>query len=227
MANEPKKPETFNLAEALKEVGAATTEALPANIETAPSTPEPQGGAFLAGDGRTLYKYKIDDQTVVLPKPIDKMTEEDFYSLPISLVDSQAGRVPQNLTVKFADPQWAGHWFNRKAQDGRRVSEAKALGYLPAKREDCEWVAHSVNDEDGAIIDNDLVLMKIHKAKLFLQYKVWMDTAKKLGGNASYKQTAENAVGGQGGGKVEHYFTPQATKEFSGLGAVTHLPTVS
>jgi hypothetical protein len=218
--------ETFNLDEALKTAGVQTVDALPAK-EPTPEKPEPQGGAFLAGDGRMLYKYKLDDQTVILPKPIAQMSEEDFYALPIDLAFSQAGRLPQTLTVKFRDPQWAGHWFNRKAGEGRRVSEAKALGYVPAMRDDCEWVSHSLNDEDGAIIDNDLVLMKIHKAKLYMQYKQWMDIAKIKGGKASYKQTAEGVLGGRAGGKVDHYYTPQAEKEYSGLGPVTHLPTAN
>jgi hypothetical protein len=216
--------EEFNLDEALKSAGVTTVDAIPAKTPDAPK-PEPQGGAFLAGDGRMLYKYTIDDQTIVLPKPIDQMSEEDFYQLPINLAGAQAGRLPQTLTVKFKDPQWAGHWFNRKAGDGRRVSEARALGYVPAMKDDCEWVAHSLNDEDGAIIDNDLVLMKIHKAKLFLQYKQWQDIAKLKGGKNSYKQTAEGVVG-ETGGKVDHYFTPQA-EEYSGVGPVKHMRTAN
>ena len=212
----------FSLDAALKEAGVQTVESAP--VKEVVEKDAPEGGAFLASDGRMLYKYNIDGQKIILPKPIEKMSEEDFYQLPISISDTQAGRLPQNLTVKFRDPQWAGHWFNRKAQDGRRVSEAKALGYIPATRDDCEWVSHSLNDDDGAIIDNDLVLMKIHKAKLFLQYKQWMDTAKRLGGKDSYKQTAEGVLGGRAGGKVDHYFTPQAEKEYAGLGPVAHIP---
>jgi hypothetical protein len=214
------------IEEALKNAGVKITSAATPPGKS-PAKDEPQGGVFRSQDGRFLYKYTMEDgQTVVLPKPIAEMTEEDFYQLPISLGDPYAGRLPQTLTVKFKDPQWAGHWFNRKAGDGRRVSEAKSLGYVPAKREDCEWVAHSLNDQDGAIIDNDLVLMKIHKAKLFFQYKHWMDTARKLGGKDSYKQTAEGALG-NGAGKVDHYFTPQAEKEFAGVGPVTNIPTAN
>jgi hypothetical protein len=216
----------FNLDEALNAAGVKTVETLPAKTPDAPK-PEPQGGAYIHADGRTLYKYSLDGQTVILPKPLEQMSEEDFYQLPISLMDGQAGRLPQTLTVKFKDPQWAGHWFNRKAGDGRRVSEAKALGYVPASRDDCEWVAHSLNDEDGAIIDNDLVLMKIHKAKLYLQYKQWMDIARVKGGKASYLKTAEGALGAGGAGKVDHYFTPQAEKEYSGLGPVVQIPTAN
>jgi hypothetical protein len=218
------KSSTFNLGEVLAEAGIKTVDAIPAKPAEEPK--EAKGGAFIAGDGRMMYKYTVDDQTIITPKPLDQLSEEDFYSLPISLAGAQAGRLPQNLTVKWRDPHIAGHWFNRKAADGRRVSEAMALGYVPAKREDCEWVSSSLNDEDGAIIDNDLVLMKISKAKLFLQYKQWMDLAKIKGGKNSYKQTAEGAVGATGG-KVDHYFTPQAEKEYSGLGAVTHLPTAN
>jgi hypothetical protein len=218
MPDKPIMTRTFNLGDALKEAGVKTVDAIPAPVKEAPE--EAQGGAFLAGDGRMMYKYVSNGETIVTPKPLDQMSEEDFYALPISVTGAQAGRLPQNLTVKWRDPHIAGHWFNRKAADGRRVSEALALGYLPAKREDCEWVSSSLNDDDGAIIDNDLVLMKIRKDKLFLQYKQWMDIAKIKGGRDSYKQTAEGVVGATGG-KVDHYFTAQATKEYSGLGPVT------
>jgi hypothetical protein len=219
------KSSTFNLGEVLAEAGIKTVDALPAK-EPEAKKEEPQGGAFMAGDGRMMYKYNWNGETIVTPKPLEQMTEQDFYDLPVSLIGAEAGRLPQNLTVKWRDPHIAGHWFNRKAADGRRVSEAHALGYVPAKREDCEWVSSSLNDEDGAIIDNDLVLMKISKAKLFLQYKRWMDIAKIKGGKDSYKQTAEGVLGATGG-KVDHYFTAQATKEYSGLGQVTHIPTAN
>lgn len=224
---QPKRVEV-GIDQLLAEAGVQTVSSAPPSGPTnSPSSPTPEGGAFITGDGRMLYRYKIDGGEVVLPKPIEQMSEEDFYSMPISLTDTQAGRIPQDLTVKFVDPQWAGHWFNRKAQDGRRVSYARSRGYVPAKREDCEWVAHSLNDEDGAIIDNDLVLMKIHKAKLYLQFKENMDKAKVLGSKESYMHEAQGRIGVRGGDKVSHYLTPQAEKEFQGLGPVTHIPTVS
>jgi hypothetical protein len=152
------------------------------------------------------------------------MSEQDFYDhLPFSFGGAESQRLPQNLSVKFKDPQWAGHWFNRKANYGQRVSEAKAMGFVPAKREDCDWVAHSINDEDGAIVDNDLVLMKVHKLRLMQRVKTWMDEAVRKGGKAAYMETAQNSAGSQ---KVSHYFTPQSN-EFSGIGAVTQIPTVS
>src|ERR1700735_709400 len=132
----------------LSQVGVNTPSApLPApETPTAQESAAPDGflGSFRGGDGRWLHKYKREDGNIVIfPKLLAEMTEEDFYALPISLLDGQAGRIPQTLTVKFRDPQWAGHWFQRKTQDGRRVSEARSMGYVPAKKEDCEWVSHS------------------------------------------------------------------------------------
>lgn len=225
--SEKKTPEVVSMADIgklIEDAGVKLVDAAPAPPPE--RKPEPTGGAFLASDGRTMFKYTVGTDTIVTPKPIEQMTEEDFYSLPIALGDPLSGRLPQMLTVKFRDPQWAGHWFNRKAQDGRRVSEARALGFIPATRDDLEWVSHSLNDADGAVIDNDLVLMKIHKAQLYLKYKSWMDLAKAKGSISAYKATAENQVGNSGG-KVEHYFTAQATKEYSGLGGVVQLPTTN
>jgi hypothetical protein len=231
----PKTMTTTNIDDLLADSGVVAEPASGASIAAEATAVEakPEGtylGTFRADDGRWLHKYADSNSRsgyMILPKKVEDMSEEDFYAMPISLLDGQAGRIPQTLTVKFKDPQWAGRWFNRLAQNGRRVSEARALGYEPAHADDCEWLAHGTNDGDGAVIDNDLVLMKIHKAKLFLQYKEWMDLARVKGGQTSYKQEAENMVGGRGGDKVSHYLTPQATGEFHGLGPVQHLATVS
>ncbi len=212
------------LASAQAQTVSAAPTGMPAHA-TGPQEKQ-QGGAFMAGDGRMLYKYELDGETVILPKPIEKMTEQDFYNIPVSLADLAPGRLPQNLTVVFRDPQWAGHWFNRKARDGQRVNEARSLGFVPAQRDDCEMVSHSLNDEDGGIVDGDLVLMKIHKAKLYRKYAQWMEMAKILGGKDSYKNKAESQIGNSGDGKVGYFFTPQSN-EPSGVGPVTHIPTIS
>jgi hypothetical protein len=200
-------------------------------LATAPAKPEakPVTGMFIDQSGRKMWRYDLGGETVVLPKPIEAMTEQDFYSLPVSLYDSQPGRIPQNLTVKFKDPQWAGYWFNKKAGDGARVGVARALGYVPATKDDIEAMGAGLNDLDGSVEQHDLVLMKIHKAKLFLKYKEWIDKAKAMGGISGYKNAAINYVQ-QGGGdmtKGNYYHTPQATEEFQGVGPVVNLPTVA
>lgn len=207
------KGQQVSVDQIMAQAGIQTVTAAPPQKEK--SAP-PTDGAFLAGDGRTLYRYTLDGQTIVTPKPIEQMTEQDFYNLSITMADNGSNRIPQDLTVKFKDPQWAGHWFNRKAGDGRQISRARAQGYIPANREDCEWIAHGLNDSDGGIVDNDLVLFKIHKAKMFLQFKSWMDEAKRKGGRDHYKSEAEGMIGG-GTDKVGVYHTPHALNEFSGL----------
>lgn len=220
-------PESVNVDDLMKSAGIETTTATPAPSPKKEAAEPAKNGAFLAQDGRMLYKYSLPNgQTIITPKPLEQMGEQDYYDLPITLSDNGSNRIPQDLTVKFRDPQWAGHWFNRKAGDGRAISRARARGYVPALREDCEWIAHGLNDQDGGIVDNDLVLFKIHKALLFLQYKEWQDEARKLGGRDRYKNEAEGTVGGRSD-KVNYYHTPQATQEYTGLGPVVHLPQVS
>src|SRR5271154_4062049 len=49
--------------------------------------------AFMGQDGRTYYKYFLDGdkgEVVVTPKPLEEMTEQDFYDMPISLFDGMA-----------------------------------------------------------------------------------------------------------------------------------------
>lgn len=202
------------------------------NVVSAPPPADkakPKFGMFSGQDGRNLWRYDLNGETVVLPKPIEQMTEQDFYSLPVSLYDSMPGRVPQNLTVKFKDPQWAGYWFNKKAGSGARVSTARSLGYVPARREDIETMNAGLDDSDGAVEQHDLVLMKIHKARLYLKYKEWIDKAKVLGGIESYKNRADAFVQQAGGDldKGQYYLTPQAKQEYQGLGPVVNLPTVA
>lgn len=187
-----------------------------------------QSGAFLHkyedGSTATLFKYVIDGEVVITPKPIEQMTIEDYDRSPFSLASSSANKIPQDLTVMFKDKQWAGQWFNRSAKDGRRVQIARTLGFVPAKIEDCEWVSHSLNDADGGITDGDLVLFKIHKARLLAFSKGHMDEARRMGNKDTYLNQAAGAVPGNTAGKVSHYFTDQAKTEFAGLGPVVSNP---
>lgn len=204
------------------------TASVPIQTESAGAS-VPQGSSFKDKGGKWMYRYEISGETIILPKPIEQMSEQDFYDMPISLYENQPGRLPQNLTVKFRDPQWAGYWFNKSAKFGARVSTARALGYVPAKKEDLEWYCLELNDQDGAVEQHDLVLMKIHKAKILMQYKRWIDMAKQQGGINAYKSQAENMIR-QGGGdlqKAPYYHTPQATGEFQGVGPVTNIPIVA
>jgi len=228
------KANTVSADELIAGLAGKTVDAAPASVTAAPEgvkQPGIQGGAFLHknadGSAQTLYKYTIDGEVVVTPKPIEQMSIEDFDRSPFSLAASSANRIPQDLTVKFKDPQWAGQWFNRSAKDGRRCQIARTLGFIPAKIEDCEWVSHSANDQDGAVTDGDLVLFKIHKAKLLAFTKGNMDEARRMGNKDTYLQQAQGSVPGNNAGKVSHYFTNQATHEFSGLGPVVSNPETS
>lgn len=197
----------------------------------APQKPEQQaqGGMFLGQDGRRYYRYQLNGETVILPKPIEEMREQDYYDLPIAIADAMSGRLPQNLTVKFKDPQWAGYWFNKKAGGGARIATARSLGFIPALLDDVEAIEAGLEDGNGAVEQHDLVLMKIHKHRLFSKYKSWIDMARMKGGIDQYRNNADAYVRGQGGdmSKGSFYLTPQAKEEFQGVGPVVNLPVVA
>jgi hypothetical protein len=180
--------------------------------------------AFRSQDGRILYKYEFkatngSTETIVSQKPIEDVSVEEFCdSMPISMFQGQAGRLPQNLTVTGKDPQWAFFWFNKKARDGYRVGEARTQGWVPAKKEDLSAYFVGLNDRDGAVEQYDLVLMKIHKAKLYMMLAEWVLKAKRDGGIEGYKNTATNSVHGGKSKQVTFYHTPQALEEVQGLG---------
>jgi len=177
--------------------------------------------AFMADDGRTLYKYEFDGQVIIFPKPAEEMSQQDAFDFPLTILDSQPGRLPQNLTVVFRDPQWAGYWFNKKAGGARRIGYARSLGYVPAKIEDLESYFAGVNDQDGAVEEGggDLVLFKIHKARMFAQLAEWIQKAKRDGGIDGYKNAATNSLAGNvPPEKMRYYHTPQALNEPQGLG---------
>jgi hypothetical protein len=184
--------------------------------------PSPECKTFMGQDGRTYYKYKVDGQELVTVKPLEQMTEQDFYDLPIAAYEAQAGRIPNNLTVEFVDPQMAGYWVNCHYNNGMRVVDARTRGFVPAKREDLKFVCTGLDDTDGAVkqAGGDLILMKISKAKLFMRYKEWMDIARLRGGVDHYKSVASNAVNPK-------YFSfdiaKQAQREFQGLGPVQQM----
>jgi hypothetical protein len=211
----------------LREANVPTAPAPQVKAAPAPVTSPPKNGAaFMDQSGRMMYRYEMNGEVIILPKPVEQMKEQDFYDLPISLYDSMPGRLPQDLTVKFKDPQWAGYWFNRKARDGSRIGTAKALGFEPVHKEDLEFYAPHLSDSDGSITNYDLVLFKIHKAKLFLKYKESIDKAKLLGGIEGYKQEANRSLSPANRQQSPYFHTPQAIQEFQGIGPVTNLPTV-
>ena len=183
----------------------------------------------MAQDGRTYYKYLNDDGTALItPKPLEEMTSDDIGSMrSLSLVDAPSGRMPQNLTVSFKDPQWAGHWFNKKARSGYRVGEARSMGFVPAKVEDLATYFAGLNDKDGALEDNDLVLMKIHKSKLYAKVVSYIADAKRKGSIGGYKEQANSMLGPKAQESDPFYHTPQALKEKQGLGPVEMLATVN
>lgn len=207
-----------------------------AKINTVDKLPTPQvpvqakqastDGAFVAQNGKILYRYTVKGETYILTKPIEEMTEDDFYKSSVTIENPSPNQIPHDLYVKFKDPQWAGQWFNHKAGRGQRVGNARSMGFEPAKKEDLAWVAPHLNDMDGAVENGDLILMKIHKAKLYSMFKNSMDDAKKKGGILRYKEEAQSFGGVTDTNKMDYYHTPQAEREYQGLGPVTNLPTV-
>jgi hypothetical protein len=218
-------PEVVTIEEMLKRAKVNTVDVLPQPQASPPATS--QDGAFVAKSGKILYKYEVNGETYILPKAIEDMTEDEFYkSTDVAIFSPSPNKIPHDLYVKFKDPQWAGQWFNHKAGRGQRVGAARSMGFVPAKAEDCEWYAPHLNDKDGALENGDLVLMKIHKAKLYAMFKNSMDDAKKKGGIMRYKEEAQHFGGVSDSSKMDYYHTPQAEREFQGLGPVTNLPTV-
>jgi hypothetical protein len=203
-----------------KAANAPPSPSQPSAVGAAPKEAPPKNGAFMK-DGKWFYRYEQDGEVMILPKPIEQMTEQDFYDMPMALVDNTIGRLPTNLTVKFKDPQWAGYWFNKKANGAARVGTGKALGFVSAKIEDLEWYPAHLNDKDGALEQgDDLILMKIPKWRLYNYYKQAQDRARRQGGVQGYKQHANSTLPPSARAQDPFYLTPQATQEYSGVGEV-------
>lgn len=201
----------------LRDANVATVKSAPPQLEK-PSAPIPQGAVLRDKSGRMMYRYEVDGVVHLLPKPMEQMSEQDYYNLPITLMDMQPGRIPQNLTVTFKDPQWAGHWFNKNAKEGLRVAEARALGFQPAKKEDLDKYCLELNDQDGAVEQGDLVLMKTHKVSLYMRYKESMDRARLQGGVEGYKNKANAELSPANRAQDPYYVSEKAKQEFQGTG---------
>ena len=226
MQRDPLQPDKLSTDEVLTRVHSETTEPpeppVPSAAEAQAELPK-QGRKIMSQDGRTaVWEYTdVNGEKFVLPRPVDKMSIEEFTrSFKLSLNELMPGRLPQNLTVIFKDEQWAGHWFNCMARKGRRLADARGLGFIAVKAEELEAYMSELNDKDGCIRDDDLVLFKIHKAQLYLNAMRRMALAQRLGGKGQYMSTAENSLNGNGGDKVGYYYAPNVEKEFTGLGPI-------
>jgi hypothetical protein len=204
----------------LREANVPTVKTAPPATPDKPSAPIPQGAMFRDKSGKMMYRYELDGKVIVLPKPYEQMSEQDYYNLPVTLYDQLPGRIPQNLTVTFKDPQWGGHWFNKSAKDARRIAEARSLGFVPAKLSDLQNYHIELTDQDGAVEQGDLVLMKCHKALLYLRYKESMDKAKRSGGVEHFKSEANTKLSPANIDKDPYYVAEQAKQEFQGVGPV-------
>lgn len=175
----------------------------------------------LADDGVTLlYVYEMEGYPpVVTRKKLEELTFEDMAESNFSLYDNAPNRLPQNLTIEFKDPQWAGHWFNRKSRDGYRVDRAmnQLGGWQPAKRSDLKYCLKGLKDTDGAVEDGDLVLLKIPKWILFAQCKEWMDEARRRGGINRFAGEAAGPLSPRQQSKIDFYISDQAQQELSDM----------
>lgn len=178
-------------------------------------------------DGKVWYRYHVDNEVQLLRKRMEEMTDEDWLHTEITLKDVQQNRIPQELTVRFRDPQWAGRWFNKSAKDGARVNQASYMGFVPAKKEDLEWYFNSanVNDGDGAVVQGDLVLFKIHKAKLAAMLQRNFEEARMRGTRDKYLSAAEGGlmVPDNHRDHVGFTLTSHAMNETQGVGPVVPL----
>ena len=194
------------------------------DTSTLPPATESEGlkcTPILATDGVTvLYKYEMDGYPpVVTRKKLEELTFEDMAESNFSLYENTPNRLPQNLTIEFKDPQWAGHWFNRKSRDGYRVDRAvnQLGGWQPAKRSDLKYSLKGLKDTDGAVEDGDLVLLKIPKWILFAQCKEWMDEARKRGGINRFAGEAQGPLSPRQKSKIDFYLSEQATEELKDI----------
>lgn len=218
---------SFTVDELLKraQVPVATTPQSPSGAAQPEKAPSPApDGAFMVS-GRMYYRQTIPGtaDTIVSTKPLnwETMTEQDFYDMPMQLqLEATPGRLPVNLTVKFKDPQYAGHWFNKKAGGGRRLGIASTLNFVPAKKEDLEWCASNLKDSDGAVEQDDVVLFKIHKAQLYKYFRQNLEQSRSKGSAKAYQGMASEGLNPANRTKDIYYLGPQATEEFTGVGPV-------
>jgi hypothetical protein len=110
-------------------------------------------------------------------KSIGDLTQDEFDRIPIKL----SARTTQGMTelsVIFKDPSMTGHWFNRKAKEGLRVQQAYMQGFTACTKADVEMCHATTSDENGSLVQGDLVLLKIPKIVLWSRQKDYQETAK-------------------------------------------------
>ena len=98
-------------------------------VNTSPVSPtveSPQAKTYIGQDGRTYYKYDVDGEVLVTTKPLEQMTEQDFYDLPVSAYEGQAGRIPEQPDCGFQGTAVGGISGQSSAQ-GRHENQRTPL----------------------------------------------------------------------------------------------------
>lgn len=137
---------------------------------------------------------------------IRNLTEADILTDAVVAVDMQ---MPSYLDVKPKDPIWAFRWVNRKhdstgkletkegsnekLEGGNRYEQFKSNNWCNVTPDECAGKLDSrLKYQDGAIVYQDVILMKINKATLFGIYKSNLIKANRTFSDSEVRKAAAN-----------------------------------
>jgi len=130
-------------------------------------------------------------------------------------------QLPKHLDIKLKDPAWSPRWvqFKHSTATGNRFDECVAMGFIKAVPEDILGSLDYTKlvKQDGGIVCNDVVLMKIHKSKLLPILKGNLIKANRFANAkeraaAALKEARKSAAEGVGSnphGRKLRFFMPE------------------
>jgi hypothetical protein len=123
-------------------------------------------------------------------KPVEEMTEQDFYKTGITFRAKDL-TLMTDLHVVLKDKSMEPRWFNYKAGNGRSVQQGYMRGFRAVTKEDTEFTHAKTTDENGALVMGDLVCLMIPKVILFGGY--YKDSMEKAKARVNRAMTAQGA----------------------------------
>lgn len=132
------------------------------------------------------------DVEAIKQKPDSELTMDDILTDAVTVVDY---RVPNFLDVQPKDRTWAFRWVNRKhdGDGGNRYLTMRAMGWVNVESvEEIDGdISQYVSCQDKSIVYNDVILMKMPRAKLYGMYKANMIKSNRMFNRGAIHEAAK------------------------------------
>lgn len=114
----------------------------------------------------SLLQNKNNVTTVGAGQIVDLSTMTEEEALLSDMIEARPTMMSDALDIRIKRSEYAYRWFQFKAADGLRLSQALNSGWTKAYKEDAEPLNTNLLTSDG-IVSGDVILLKMRKDQYY------------------------------------------------------------